>query len=346
MSASQTPGPVDELTPPREYDDDEFSEDHDRKIGEEQESSSLSINYNNAADLFRLLQARLQYAQIKLETGLSTENLQQIERSFITSPRQPRRPLPSEYPPTPQSSTPQSRKVKRMLLSAMTPSQNSWRRKKRVRHQQQIQEESTDLLEEEEDAARTILMLGASRSYSPSNTSPETPKTNILQQHSSTSPEFRIRRRKFAYDTDQEEEEEGEGEEEEENQHQPRPDLFAAVAKIPNYEEKSRQFAQSILRRRSQQLQDKPPKLGKELPPLSPAAPPPPPAIVSRYDNASGSTYQYYEYDRPLPPPPPYSHKYRQSSFHDEEQTRGTTQELHSSVHEPSLPSQHAETKH
>ncbi|KAI8333242.1 hypothetical protein BD560DRAFT_414961 [Blakeslea trispora] len=97
-----------------------------------------------------LLKARLQYAQIKMKTGLSTESLQKIESAFISSPKQPRRPLPSEYPPYSLSSTPQSRKYKRMLLSATSTQSPS---KKRRLREERKEEAKRD------EAAFTILML-------------------------------------------------------------------------------------------------------------------------------------------------------------------------------------------
>ncbi|OBZ82146.1 hypothetical protein A0J61_09806 [Choanephora cucurbitarum] len=87
------------------------------------------------------MKARLQYAQMKMETGLSTENLQKVESAFISSPKQPRRPLPSEYPPYP---TPLSRRYRRMLLSA-----TSAQKKKHLQKEEAKRDE----------AAFTILML-------------------------------------------------------------------------------------------------------------------------------------------------------------------------------------------
>lgn len=241
----------------------------------------------------KLLQARLQYAQIKLETGMLTENLQQIERAFLYSPRQPRRPLPSEYPPTPASSSPHSRKIKRLLLSAMTPTHNSWRKKKKIREQKKneaIQDEA---------AARTILMLSSSQEAQQEQHQPHTPphtKSPSSSGPSENSPEgHRIKSRSsynvnpYSPPTDYDG-----------NSNDEASDLCDAVSNIPDYEEKSRRIGETLPRR----SHSKPHY-------ITPTPLLPPPAVVLDTKHTSGSPHHYYQYNRPLPPPPPYYYKPR-----------------------------------
>jgi hypothetical protein len=215
---------------------------------------------------------------------MSTEDLQQIERAFIASPRQPRRPLPSEYPPTPAHSSPQSRKLKRMLLSAMTPTQNSWRKKKRIREQKKNE------AIEDEAAARTILMLSSSSKTPPALTPPRSGPSGS----SISSPEdYRVRYYPppIYY-----------------GNKEPVPSLYDAVSDIPNYDEKSKQIAQSLPRRRLPQviaIEDD----GKQK--IESKSLPPPPAVISHPNQDTGSPHQYYQYNRPLPPPPQYYYRPR-----------------------------------
>lgn len=104
---------------------------------------------------------------------MSTEGLHQIECAFLSSPCQPRRPVATEFPPTLQSSSPpHSCRVKRMLLSAITPTQNLWRKKKRIREQKKNE------LIEDEAAAKSILMLSSS--------SPSASSSFVSKHHAAT----------------------------------------------------------------------------------------------------------------------------------------------------------------
>ncbi|KAI8647126.1 hypothetical protein BD408DRAFT_196265 [Parasitella parasitica] len=214
------------------------------------------------------MRARLQYAQIKLRTGMSTEDLQQIERAFLSSPRQPRRPLPSEFPPTPASSSPHSRRVKRLLLSAMTPTHNSWRKKKRIREQKKNE------LIEDEAAARTILMLSSSssvpRHQTNSAASSSPPHDAAINSTSSvgsaSSLEEMLHRRSSLHlykDYDQP---------------NPPEDIYEAVSNVPDYREQSRRTGKSL----SERL--------------------PPPSI------AINDGHQQLQYNRPLPTPRHHHH--------------------------------------
>jgi hypothetical protein len=240
------------------------------------------------------LKARLQYAQIKLETGLSTEKLQQIEHAFLYSPRQPRRPLPSEYPPIPATSSPHSRKLKRLLLSAVTSTQNSWRKKKKIREQKKneaIQDEA---------AARTIMMLSSSQEtqqeqYQQLHTPP---RTKSPSSGSSGSPPEGCRiKNRSTYNM---------------NPYSPSADYYGnlndeasdideAVANAPNSEKKNRYIGQSFPRRSHS----------------NPHQTLPPPAIVSDHNSSTGSPHYYYQYNRPLPPPPQYYYKPRSPLIYD-----------------------------
>lgn len=167
-----------------------------------------------------MLKARLQYAQLKITTGMSTENLQQIEHAFLASPRQPRIPLPEEYPPTPAHSSPHSRKLKRMLLSAMTPAQNSWRKKKKIR------EKKKNEAIEDEAAARTILMLSSSSKTAPALT----PPSSVHKNDSHSSPEDRVRYYPLPV-------------------YKEHTSIYDAVSNIPNYNKKSKIIGKSLPRR-------------------------------------------------------------------------------------------------
>ncbi|CAO3614271.1 unnamed protein product [Mucor hiemalis] len=270
------------MTPPRELDEEHGMKDYTRS----RENSStidkeVPTNFDpeNVSDMATLLKARLQYARLKIATGMSTENLQQIERAFISSPRQPRRPLPSEYPPTPAHSSPHSRKLKRMLLSAMTPTQNSWRKKKRLREQKKNE------AIEDEAAARTILMLSSSKT--PPVLTP--PRSGASGSGSSGRSSEGYGNRYFHppayYD-----------------HHDNAPSLYDAVAENPNYEEESRKIAKSLPRKQPRVVQAKDDSLS---PPL------PPPAVVYSRNHETGSPQQHYQYNRPLPPPPQYYYKPR-----------------------------------
>lgn len=206
---------------------------------------------------------------------MSTEDLQQIERAFLSSPRQPRRPLPTEFPPTPQSSSPHSRRSKRMLLSAMTPTQNSWRKKKRIREQKKNE------LIEGEAAARPILMLSSSlpsassSSTSRHNTTTATfsaPHNTVINSASSvgsvSSPEGMMQRYSSLHLYKHIE------------QQHPSDDLFDAISNVANYEEKSRHIGQALQR----EIQ------------LEQVHHPPP-------DIAIDNDHQHIHYNRSLPPP-------------------------------------------
>jgi hypothetical protein len=218
---------------------------------------------------------------------MSTENLQQIERAFISSPRQPRRPLPSEYPPTPAHSSPHSRKLKRLLLSAMTPTQNSWRKKKRIREQKKNE------AIEDEAAARTILMLSSSSKTPPTLTPPRSVPSGSSSHDSPEEYRSRYYPPPVYY-----------------GNKEPVPTMYDAVANIPNYEEKSRQIGQSLPKRRMPQVIPAPelvsPAASSQQPP-----PPPPPAVFTHPNQDTGSPHQYYQYNRPLPPPPQYYYRSR-----------------------------------
>lgn len=190
----------------------------------------------------KLLKTRLQYAQIKLQKGMSTEDLQLIERAFFSSPRQPRRLLASEFPPIPQSSSPQSRRVGRMLLSAMSPAQNSWRKKKKIREQRKNE------LIEDEAAAKTILMLSSS-SYTSSFFEPRhhtttavsslpyfTVMNNTSSVESVFSSEEMMQRLSSLYVYKHFE------------QQHSSDNIFDAVSNVADYEEQSRQIGQALQR--------------------------------------------------------------------------------------------------
>lgn len=149
---------------------------------------------------------------------MSTEDLQRIEHAFLASPRQPRIPLPEEYPPTPAHSSPHSRKLKRMLLSAMTPTQNSWRKKKKIREKQKNE------AIEHEAAARAIMMLSSS------NTAPElTPPRS--EHKSSTSPgNCRVRKCYLPV-------------------YEKCTNIYDAVSDIPDYDSRSKRIGKSLPRR-------------------------------------------------------------------------------------------------
>lgn len=151
---------------------------------------------------------------------MSTENLQRIEQAFLVSPRQPRIPLPEEYPPKPAHSSPHSKKLKRMLLSAMTPTQNSWRKKKKIREKQKNE------AIEHEAAARAILMLSSS------NKEPAiTPPRSEHRSKNSSSPED-SHVREYSPPVS-----EGHA------------SLYDVVADIPDYEAKSKRIGKTLSRR-------------------------------------------------------------------------------------------------
>lgn len=170
----------------------------------------------------KLLRDRLQYAQLKIITGMTTENLQQIEQAFLFLPRQPRRPLPSEYPPIPAHSSPHSRKLKRMLLSAMTPTQSSWRKKKKIREQKKNE------AIEDEAAARTILLL-----LSPSSSQNPDLITPPNSGHRSDNSKVQHYQPPAYY-----------------NDKDNASNLYDAIADILDYEECSREICQSLPRKR------------------------------------------------------------------------------------------------
>lgn len=181
-----------------------------------------------------LLRARLQYAQLKIKTGLSTDQLQHIEAAFISSPRQPRVPLPQEYPPEPPARlSAHSRKLKRLLLSAMSTSQ-----KKKQKQQQQKQDE--------EDAARTILML-ASSSKPPALTTPPRSESN-RQCIGLRSPDINHVRFQLPPPAAHKKKKRNMS-------------LYDVVAKIPNYEEKARRIGKSLPKRsrKEERMQVTPP---------------------------------------------------------------------------------------
>lgn len=225
---------------------------------------------------------------------MSTEDLQQIERAFLSSPRQPRRPLPTEFPPTPQSSSPHSRRIKRMLLSAMTPTRNSWRKKKRIK------ELKKNELIADEAAARTILMLSSSLpSASSSSTSRHNttaaafsaPHDTVINGTSSagsvSSPEEMMQRYSSLHLYKHIE------------QQHPSDDLFDAISNVANYEEQSRHVGQAL------QREIQPEKVHH-----------PPPAIAINND------HQHIHYSRPLPshykapPPPMFGRQLSEDPFH------------------------------
>ncbi|CEP11419.1 hypothetical protein [Parasitella parasitica] len=256
------------ITPPRDLDNHHSSDIKHFNASESSTSTAAPapIDTTNVSEIAKLMRARLQYAQIKLQTGMSTEDLQQIERAFLCSPRQPRRPLPSEFPPTPASSSPHSRRVKRLLLSAMTPTQNSWRKKKKIREQKKNE------LFEDEAAARTILMLSSSssapRHQTNATVSSSPPYDNGMNSTSSggsvSSGEETVHRRSSLHMY--------------KNFDRPNPsdDIYDAVSNVPDYEEQSRRIGKSLSER--------------------PHCPPPPAIAIN-------DSLQQVQYDRPLPSP-------------------------------------------
>lgn len=181
---------------------------------------------------------------------MSAEELQQIEQAFLCSPRQPRRPLPSEFPPTPASSSPHARRIKRLLLSAMTPMRKLWQKKRRLREQEKNE------LVQDEAAARTILMLSSSSPSSFKNrqhlpaafaptTSPSPPPHDTVMNcpssaESVSSQEESVQRRsswgmykKF-------------------KQRLPPDDIYDAVSNVPNYEERSKYIGQALKESRNE----------------------------------------------------------------------------------------------
>ncbi|OAD06559.1 hypothetical protein MUCCIDRAFT_78399 [Mucor lusitanicus CBS 277.49] len=244
-----------------------------------------TIDTSNVADVAKLLRARLQYAQIKLQTGMSTEDLQQIERAFLCSPRQPRRPLPSEFPPTPASSSSHSRRVKRLLLSAMTPAQNSWRKKERIREQKKNE------LIEDEAAARTILMLSSS-SPSSSSTARQPPTAALASIPSSSTPThdtaFNSTGSADSVSSQEELMQRRSSLHMYKNFKQPLPadDIYDVVSNVPDYEERSRYIGQALRQAHSEHV---------EKDDQYHLHPPPPPLAISDGHGQS-------EYNRPLPP--------------------------------------------
>ncbi|GAN03530.1 hypothetical protein MAM1_0042c02985 [Mucor ambiguus] len=218
---------------------------------------------------------------------MSTEGLQQIERAFLCSPRQPRRPLPSEFPPTPASSSPHSRRMKRMLLSAMTPTENSWRKKKRVREQKKNE------LIEDEAAARTILMLSSSSSsttrqhptaaFAPTLSSSSPSHNTVINgtrlAESVCSQEELVQRRSSLHMYKNFE------------QTHPADDIYNAVSNVPNYEERSKRIGQALRQSRDENAYK---DYQHRLHPL------PPPAVSDDHGQI--------HYNRPLPPPHLHSH--------------------------------------
>ncbi|KAL9542507.1 hypothetical protein MBANPS3_008579 [Mucor bainieri] len=290
------------ITPPRELNNEDSSRTKDNPSKFSKSTTSrATIDTNNVADIAKLLKARLQYAQLKLETGMSTEDLQQIERAFLCSPRQPRRPLPSEFPPTPASSSPHSRRVKRLLLSAMTPTQNSWRKKKRIREQKKNE------LIEDEAAARTILMLSSS-SPSSSSTARQHPTTAAFAptpSYSSPPHEAVTNSTSSAESVSSQEE----------PMHrrsslhmyknfkhpQPADDIYDAVSNVPNYEKRSRDIGQA-LRQAHDEYAEKDIQYRLQ--------PPPPPAMSDDHGqinyNRPPQLYSHHSLtSMPYKPPPP-----------------------------------------
>ncbi|KAL7335966.1 hypothetical protein PS15p_201362 [Mucor circinelloides] len=238
------------ITPPRELEDRNLNSIKHNVPESSTSTSASSTDTNNISDVARLLKARLQYAQIKLKTGMSAEELQQIEQAFLCSPRQPRRPLPSEFPPTPASPSPHARRIKRLLLSAMTLMKKSWQKKKRLREQKKNE------LVQDETAARAILMLSSSSPSSfknrqhrpavfeptaPSSPPPHDTATNCpISAESVSSQEEPMQRRpswsmykKF-------------------KQPLPPDDIYDAVSNVPNYEERSRYIGQALKQSRNE----------------------------------------------------------------------------------------------
>lgn len=217
---------------------------------------------------------------------MSTEDLQQIEYAFLYSPRQPRRPLPSEFPPTPASSSPHSRRVKRLLLSAMTPTQNSWRKKKRMR------ERKKNELIEDEAAAKTILMLCSTSPSSSSSTAKQHPTTTFVPTPSSSSTyhDTAVNGTSSAEPVSLQKEsmQRRPSLPMRQNFEQPLPsdDIYDTVSNVPNYEERSRYIGQA-LRQSRDEYADK-----NHQHRLHP--PPPPASSVDHGD---------IQYNRPLPSP-------------------------------------------
>ncbi|CAO0790636.1 unnamed protein product [Mucor circinelloides] len=240
-----------DITPPRELEDRNLNSiKHGVPESSTISTSASSIEANNISDVATLLKARLQYAQIKLKTGMSAEELQQIEQAFLCSPRQPRRPLPSEFPPTPASPSPYARRIKRLLLSAMTLMKKSWQKKKRLRKQKKNE------LVQDEAAARAILMLSSSSSssfqnkqhrpalFAPTTPSSPPPHDTVMDCPSSaeskSSQEEPMQRRpswgmykKF-------------------KQPLPPDDIYDAVSNVPNYKERSRYIGQALKQSRNE----------------------------------------------------------------------------------------------
>ncbi|KAI9259840.1 hypothetical protein EDC94DRAFT_585681 [Helicostylum pulchrum] len=207
------------VTPPREPDEETL---HPIKRTPPTTTNHPTLDPESLNNAITLLKARLQYAQLKIKTGLSTEQLQRLEPAFLSSPRQPRIPLPHEYPPPEPAhfSSAHSRKLKRLLLSAMSP------QKKKKKKQQQQQDE------EEEDAARTILMLAKPPSALTPPPSSESNRSCIglrspdINQARFQLPPPPVRKKKKRTMS-----------------------LYDVVAKIPNYEEKARRIGKSLPKR-------------------------------------------------------------------------------------------------
>ncbi|KAG2233280.1 hypothetical protein INT48_001592 [Thamnidium elegans] len=195
------------VTPPREPDEDMHL------IKRTPNNPTLDPESLNNA--ITLLKARLQYAQLKIKTGLTSEQLQQLEPAFLSSPRQPRIPLPQEYPPHPAHFSARSRKLKRLLLSAISPRHTTWRKKK-------IQQQ------DEEEAARTILMLASSTPPPPATPTESNCiglRSPDINQVRFQLPPYQKKKKRVT-------------------------SLYDAVAKIPNYEEKARRIGKSLPKRK------------------------------------------------------------------------------------------------
>lgn len=155
-----------------------------------------------------------------------------------------------------------------MLLSAVTPTQNSWRKKKRIR------ELKRNELVEDEAAARTILMLSSSSTSRHNTTTAafSAPHNTVINSTSSvepiSSPEEIMQKPSSLHLYKHIE------------QQHPSDDLFDAISNVANYEEQSRHIGQAL------QREIQPEKVHH-----------PPPAIAINND------HQHIHYNRPLPPP-------------------------------------------
>ncbi|KAI9364109.1 hypothetical protein BD770DRAFT_439789 [Pilaira anomala] len=269
------------VTPPKEPDEEE-------KL-QPTHHSALPLDPETLHSTLTLLRARLQYARLKIITGLSTEELQQIEHSFLSTPRQPRAPLPEEYPPvSSHQATQYARKIKRALLSGKSAQKTG--KKKQASSKKKVEQVEQEPIVEEQDAeaaARTILMLSKEKlTPTPSSSN----SSSSSSSNSSNSSESEIKRKaellrspdinhiRYTLPPSY--------------HYRPQKSLYDVVAKIPNYEEKSREAGKSLPRRKKKE------KI--------------PPAVISHQNEDTGSPHQYYQYNRPLP-----AHQYPPSSTYE-----------------------------